>query len=467
VTFGDADGVGVPDDVPAGVEPVDCCLAAAPCAVLATVFVEWVELPSVSDCLAVGADTAGRYLLEHRAESQVDAVGLDLLVVDAAECVSHVPSALEHTDGARVRVKAVVLGGIGERFMSLASPIGRMGVHGLFVTGVLVGTGVLTGVLAVFGWRHRIEAGADWFAATMTANTLWIAIDLVEPLLESRLGVVLADRAGTTMAAVVPTLWFCFVLAYTGREHLLDRWGLGLVWTTPAVVVAAILTSSFHDLYFSELGVVRQAGGLTTVSRPGPLAWVNLAYFAVLVAVGLWLLGRMLDGHDRLYSRQAVWLLVGTLAPVGLLGALLVLGESDQFPALSLGFSVLGLSYAHSLFNHRLFDLSPASRRIGTAEAIDSLEEGVVVATAGRDVVAINDRACRLFDCRRDAVLGRPLGTVANVLVELRGVVLERFPATGGQRRQSVQHDSPISITENERFGDSPGSPVFNRTDGR
>jgi len=294
-----------------------------------------------------------------------------------------------------------------------------MGGHQLFVAAVLVATGALTGVLAVFGWRHRIEPGADWFAATMAADTLWIAVDLVDPLLGSRLGVVLADRAGTTLATVVPTLWFCFVLAYTGRERLLDRRGLGIVWAVPTVVVAATLTSSFHDLYYSELTVARQAGSFTTVSQPGPLAWVNLVYFAVLVVLGLWLLGRMLAGHDRLYSRQAVWLLVGTIAPVALLAALLVTGESDQFPALSLGFSVLGLAYAHSLFNHRLFDLSPASRRIGLDEAFDSLEEGVVVATTSRDVVAINDRACRLFDCRRDAVLGRPLGTVADALADI------------------------------------------------
>jgi signal transduction histidine kinase len=294
-----------------------------------------------------------------------------------------------------------------------------MGVQQLVVTGVLVATGALTGVLATFGWRHRREAGADWFTVTMAANTVWIVTDLADLLVSSRTGVLLLDRVGTTMTAVVPCLWFCFVLAYTGRESVLDRRGLALVWAVPSLLVAAILTSSLHGLYYSDLGVVVRSGRLTAVSRPGPLAWVNLAYFVVLLAVGLWLLVGMLEDHDRLYSRQAVWLLVGTLAPAGLLGALLALGQSEQFPALSLGFAVLGLAYAHGLFNHRLFDLSPASRRIGVAEAFDSLGEGVVVATASRDVVAINDRACRLFDCRRDAVLGGPLEDVSGVLADL------------------------------------------------
>jgi len=424
VVLGDADRVGVPDDVAAGVEVVDVGPVLGVHVIigrrtLAGGFDCRFDLPALAHRLAVGTDPAGFDLFEHRTEPEVDAVGLDLFVVDAAECLGHVLPALEHTDGGCVRVKAVVLGVTGERFMSLGIPIRRMGGHQLFVAAILVATGALTGGLAVFGWRHRVEAGADWFAVTMAADTLWIAVDLVEPLLRSRSGVVLADRAGTTLATVVPTLWFCFVLAYTGRERLLDRRGLVAVWMVPAVVVAGLLTSPFHDLYYAELGVVRQAGRLVTVSQPGPLAWVNLTYFAVLVVLGLWLIGRMLDGHDRLYSRQAAWLLVGTLAPVALLTALLALGESEQFPALSLGFSVLGLAYAHSLFNHRLFDLSPASRRIGLEEAFGSLEEGVVVATASRDVVAINDRACRLFGCRRDAVLGRPLGTVADALADI------------------------------------------------
>ena len=294
-----------------------------------------------------------------------------------------------------------------------------MGVQQLVVAGALVATGILTGVLAAFGWRHRLDAGADWFTVTMAANTVWIATDLADLLVSSRTGVLLFDRVSTTMTAVVPCLWFCFVLAYTGREYVLDRRGLALVWAVPSLLVAAILTSSLHDFYYSDMGVVVRSGRLTAVSRPGPLAWVNLAYFVVLLAVGLWLLVGMLEDHDRLYSRQAVWLLIGTLAPVGLLGALLALGQSEQFPALSLGFAVLGLAYANGLLNHRLFDLSPASRRIGVAEAFDSLGEGVVVATASRDVVAINDRACRLFDCRKDAVLGGPLEDVSGVLTDL------------------------------------------------
>jgi hypothetical protein len=91
---------------------------------------------------------------------------------------------------------------------------------------VLAGSGALTAFLAVFGWRHRGEVGADWFAATMAVTTAWIAGDLASVAAESRAAVVALDHVVTVAVTVVPVCWFGFVLAYTGRDGWLDRRGL-------------------------------------------------------------------------------------------------------------------------------------------------------------------------------------------------------------------------------------------------
>jgi len=291
--------------------------------------------------------------------------------------------------------------------------------HAVSVGAVLAVSGALTAFLATFGWRHREEVGARWFAATMACNTAWIAADLLVLVVAPREVVVALDRAATLAATVVPVCWFGFVLAYTGRNDRLDRRGLALLWAIPAVVVAGILTSAWHDLYFAEITVTAGPAGPAVRSVPGPLAWLNLAYFAVLVGGGLWLVAGMLWNHERLYAGQAVWLLVGSLAPVALLVATLAADLPESVPTISPGFSLLGLAYAHGLFSHRLLDLSPAPRRIGVREALDDLGEGVVVVDADRDVVAINDPACRLFDRRKRDVLGAPLERVSPALVDL------------------------------------------------
>lgn len=297
--------------------------------------------------------------------------------------------------------------------------IRRMVGTEVVVGAVLAASGALTAFLATFGWRRRGAVGAEWFAATMACNTVWIAADLAGLAVEMRWGQVAIEYVTTLAATVVPVCWFGFVLVYTGRDHRLDARGLALLVAIPAVVVAAILTSSVHDLYFVEMTFTAGSTGPAVEATPGPLAWLNLAYFVVLLAVGLWLVAGMAWDHDRLYASQAVWLLVGTLAPVALLAARLVGAAPESVPIISMGFSLLGVAYAHGLFSHRLLDLSPAPRRIGIPEAFDDLGEGVVVVDTARTVVAINDPACRLFDCEKAAVLGSPLARVSSALADV------------------------------------------------
>lgn len=289
----------------------------------------------------------------------------------------------------------------------------------MLVVGVLVLAGALAVALAAFGWRVRDEVGADWFAGLMATNAAWVAVDLVRLLPLGRGTALVVERADVAAATVVPVLWFSFVLAYTGRERLLDRRGLVVLWAVPALVLVTLVLSPLGELYFADVAFTSSPNGVGLQTSPGPIAYLNLGYFAVLLAVGLWLLVRMARDHDGLFSRQAFWLLAGTLAPVTLLTSGFVVAVPNEFPLITLGFSVLGLAYARGLFSHRLLDFSPAARRIGLPEAFDDLDEGVILVDADRDVVMVNDRACRLLECQRDAVLGEPLERIAGQLARL------------------------------------------------
>jgi len=331
----------------------------------------------------------------------------------------------------------------------------------MVATGHLVGAvlsvaGALTAFLTAFGWRHREELGADWFAATMGGTTVWIAGDLAGVAVGSRVAIVALDQLVTVAVTVVPVCWFGFVLAYTGRDRWLDRRGLAALWAVPTVLVAGIVTAPFHTLYHTDITVTVGTVGPYVESAPGPLAWLNLAYFALLVGVGLWVVAKMLWNHDRLYANQAVWLLVGTLAPVSLLALSFVVETPGGVPVIAMGFPLLGLAYAHGLFSHRLFDLSPATRRIGVPEAFDDLGEGVVVVDTDRDVAAINEPACELFGCRKSVVLGGPVGRVSPALADLDpspdggsdrdGSNEERAGSDSGARADSGTRSTDVTV---------------------
>jgi len=288
---------------------------------------------------------------------------------------------------------------------------------------VLVASGGLTAMLTVAGWRNLDVVGADWFVATMGMTTVWLGTAVLDLLVRVGIVQIATEMVITVGAITVPVLWFSFVVEYTGRGDLLDWRGVAVLWAIPTTALGGLLAAPVSDLYFAELRYVPRSNGVGFEASPGPLAWVNLCYAAFLFAAGLWLITRMLWDHDRLYSGQALGLIVGTLAPVAMVGPAVFELLPPETPAIALGFSVLGVAYGVSLFKHRFLDLSPASRRVGVSEAFDDLGEGVVVVDVDDDVVAINERACRLFECQKGAVLGAPVADVEPSLATLESDV--------------------------------------------
>jgi len=93
VSLGDRDPLGVPHDVPAGVEAVQA--------------VGGVEFAAVADSLVPALDAPRRRLFVDRPEREVDAVGLDLLRAEAVELCGDELAALEHARGSAAAAKTL------------------------------------------------------------------------------------------------------------------------------------------------------------------------------------------------------------------------------------------------------------------------------------------------------------------------------------------------------------------------
>lgn len=275
---------------------------------------------------------------------------------------------------------------------------------------VLVLSGALTGLIAAYVASHRSVIGADWFAALMASSTVWILTVLGMLLARSVAVEELLLIASVFVSNVVPLLWFAFVLAYTGHEHLLTRRPLALIWTTPLIVNVTLLTSATRGLVFPSLA--RQSvGGLTVVTGSlGPLAVLVFLHNYALFVIGLWLVVATVWEHDRLFAGQAFWFLVGTVLPVvGGLVELFRVGPAGHVPVIPVFFVVTGLAYGYALYRHRLLDLIPATRALGEREIIESLDEGVVIVDHDGAIVRVNESAERAFGCEAAEWLGEPV----------------------------------------------------------
>ena len=318
--------------------------------------------------------------------------------------------------------------------------------------GVLSLAVICTSVLTVVGVRYRTEPGARWFTATMGFVSSWIVVSLVLLLVDDLAVLRVVHAVGIALTQLTPVCWFCFVLAYTGREEWLTRRSLGLLLFVPTLTTAAVSTNSLHSLYYRGYRLAAVGPDtLTFVTEAGPAAYLGLGYAGLLFVVGLWLVVQMLTDHDRLFSGQAVWLLVGSVAPISV--AFLSASDTvpEAIPLLSASFAITGLAYGYGLFRHRLLDFAPATRRIGTRAVFDDLRDGLVIVDTDGDVSAINESARRQFDCLDESVLGDPLTSLdpafdgvldaSSVDIERGGKLFEvSVSAVEDSRRRSTGH---------------------------
>ena len=287
------------------------------------------------------------------------------------------------------------------------------------IAGLLFFTAALTAGLALLAFRYRSEPGAEWFTGVAAIGALLIVMDTLHLVGSTWLVLFVVEWAGTVLYITVPVVWFCFILSYVGYGELLTWRRRLLLFSVPAVSTVSLATMQYNDLYWA-FEISRQAGRVTFVTEPGPLAFLALLYSYTLFMAGLVLVVGMLRRGGSLFSGQAVWILVGTVAPM--IGGLLTAFGPDLeqvLPPFPIGLSVFTLAFGYGLFRHRIFDLTPATRNLGTTTAVQSLNEGIVVLNTDGTVVSINDGACQLFGCDRGSALG---ASIEEVHPELQGI---------------------------------------------
>jgi len=205
--------------------------------------------------------------------------------------------------------------------------------------------------------------------------------------------------------AFVPVAWLLFTLSYTGYDEFVTRRVVAALSVLPVATVVLVWTNRFHGLVWRYAEVTVVGGVPVEQHLPGPWFLVNLVYAYLLVLTGAGLLLGLVSVSDYLYADQSGLLVVGTVVP--LLANLVSVTGYVLLPGLDVtpfGFTVTGLTFGYALFDRRLFDLVPATRRLGRDAAIADLDDGVLILDADYRVVYCNPTA--------GEILGRDLGDV-------------------------------------------------------
>ena len=281
----------------------------------------------------------------------------------------------------------------------------------LFVTGyltLLCSSAAITGGIAIYAWRRQAEPGAGPFAGLMAATTLW-AVCAGATLLARDPEIHLLIEQGQWAATVfVPVFWVLFALTYTGHDELVSGRTVLLLSIIPLASLVLGLTNPLHGLVWVDTRVYVVSGIAIAVKQAGIWYWVFVIYGYTLIGIGTFLILRLVFVSDYLFLDQAALLVVGTVVP--LIGNAVSVTGMTSLPGIDVtpfAFTVTGLTFGYALFRRRLFELVPATRRLGRDTAIATLDDGILILDNNYHVIYLNPEAADVLSCGLREALGR------------------------------------------------------------
>ena len=316
--------------------------------------------------------------------------------------------------------------------------------------------------LTVYAWLQRSHQGALLYAGVMLAVAEWLftsgMVSMSQTPAQARFWVDPRYFGLTAMLA----FFIVFVIQYTGHEKWLTRPLLIVIFSIPILTQIIIETNSLHHLFlvevnFSPDGILM---GLDDV-KYGMFFWFHTVYSYALVLLGIGLILQWSFRTFRLYRAQAVIMVFGILPPLitSVLDAFLLI-PGLKHPLAPLGFAVMGMAFAWSMFRHRMLDIVPVARDY----VIESMGDAMLVLDSQRNVVDVNPAARRLLGTRSSRIIGSPVDEVLEPWSELVEKYREREFAQFDEvgllyDGQEVYFDLRIFPLKNSR-GRSSGSII-------
>jgi signal transduction histidine kinase len=262
----------------------------------------------------------------------------------------------------------------------------------LVVLSLLVATTAM-GMLATIAWLNRPRPGAFWLSVYATLIAIWGVLELaVVSSPAGDLSVWLWLLGSSVVGPAASPVWLLLILSYLGYERFSRRVKLAAAGGFALLNAALVTLHAWSNLYLQDVQVVDQLGLTTVVVTPGPGYIFTFTASYVFVFVGLALLARTALSGDRIWRSQAALLGVPQFVPI--LAGFVISAEMAPVGTyiVVLSMAVVASTYVYALRRVDLFELVPASERIGLRRAFDDLGDGIAIVSEGTVVMA-NDTA--------------------------------------------------------------------------
>lgn len=253
----------------------------------------------------------------------------------------------------------------------------------------------LMAALVRVAWRSSTDRVAIPFGVLAAGASVWAFTDMLQLVIGTPSISIVIEYANFVGAVIVPGAWFLFALTYAKNASPTNPRLIGLLSIEPLLTLILAATDSRHNLIYTTTDPVMVDGITLIQTTSGAWYWMNLAYSYILVIAGIGLLVHVAVKGDRLYRRQAGFLVAGAVVPLGAnIFHTFMRTDAVAIDYTSVTFAATAALFGAALYRFDLLQLEPVARDI----VIEELSDPIVVLNRQNRVVDANAAAKRLFD---------------------------------------------------------------------
>jgi PAS domain S-box-containing protein len=295
--------------------------------------------------------------------------------------------------------------------------------------------------ITIRAWQRRSTPGALYILLGGIALIFYLvgyAFELGSTSTEAIMFWLRIQYIGVTTA---PTILFCLILAYTGKQHFLAPIHLALLFFIPMCTLAFAWTNDLHHWIWRESAFEVIGGATITSFTRGSWYWVSVSYNWVLPLIGIALLIQRLATATGINRRQLWLLIIGAVIPMPVYAIYLARVLPINLDLNTFSLLATCACFAIAIFNYHLFELSPAAR-----DAIFTrLHDAIIVLDSQNRIADLNNSARNLLGPEVAKATGRSAAEVFTPWPDL----LAAYQATTKTHNEVV-----IKVGDEQRYFD-------------
>lgn len=253
----------------------------------------------------------------------------------------------------------------------------------------------------VLTWRRRDVPGAGAMLGLASATFIW-AFGFFNEAHSTTLELQLFfNNIGYIGSMFVPVAWFIFSLRYSIGDRLINGWKPALFCIMPLITIVLVWTNNLHHLMWYDEHLATSGPFTVTVKTYGPFFWIALVHNYTLIAGGIIVLLRRLFTGTRLYTGQAISLLVSVILPllwnIIYVFDLVPLPRKDLTPVM---FAASGIAISLGVVRYQLLKAVPFARKF----IIEHMGDGIMVFNMRHRLLEANPAALAILQADRNII---------------------------------------------------------------